>query len=212
MGGQLENYLLQRLPPVEKWIQTLEKQASKENIPIMDQISMNFLTQLVSIKKPSRILEIGTAIGYSALRMHEAYPSASIITIEKDEYRYKQAIKHIKEQNKQENIQVIYGDAEKELDRLIQMEEQFELIFIDAAKSIYKELFRKSCLLLKKEGLILSDNVLFRGYIAGLKEPLPRYKNMTRKIRDYNDWLMSHPDFVTSIVPIGDGLAISKKK
>lgn len=212
MDEELENYLLQRLPRVDEWVLEMEGQAQDENIPIMDQVSMNFLAQLVSINKPKNILEIGAAIGYSSLRMLDAYPSTSIVTIEKDEYRYKQAVKHITEQNKQTNIQVIYGDALEEMSILQKNNEQFDFIFVDAAKGEYKSFFKQACLLLKDNGLILSDNVLFRGYIANLDEPIPKYKNTVQKIREFNDWLVNQPDFITSIVPIGDGLAISYKK
>lgn len=212
MDEQLENYLLKRLPPVDEWVLEIEDQAQAENIPIMDQVSMNFLMQLVSIRKPKRILEIGTAIGYSSLRMLEAHPSTSIVTIEKDEYRYKQAIKHINKQNKQTNIEVIFGEAVDEMTKLTEKDDQFDFIFIDAAKGEYKEFFEQACPLLMNDGLILSDNVLFRGYVANLNKPIPKYKNTVQKIRDYNDWLVKHPDFITSIIPIGDGLAISYRK
>src|SRR5690625_7922551 len=103
MKEQLKRYLLKTLPPVEDWVVELEIQAEQENIPIMDKISINFLKQIVSISKPERILEIGTAIGYSALRMLEAYTNTSIITIEKDKYRYEQNVKNIKQLKKKAN-------------------------------------------------------------------------------------------------------------
>lgn len=211
MEGQLEEYLLKRLPSVEKWVVEIEEQAMTNNIPIMDKISMNFLMQLVSISEPQRILEIGTAIGYSSLRMLEAYENTSIITIEKDEYRFRQAVENINRLQKQTSIKPIYGDARDEMSKFILKNEKFDFIFIDAAKGEYQQYFELARSLLTDDGLILSDNILFRGYVAGVKEPLQKYKKVTEKIRAYNDWLVNVPDFTTTLVPIGDGLAISKK-
>lgn len=209
---QLEHYLRQHLPPVADWAQAMEDQAQKEYIPIMDTVSMNYLAQLITINKPKSILEIGTAIGYSALRMLEAYPATSIVTIEKDEYRFKEAVKYITAQNKQEKIKTIYGDALEEMVTLIEKKETYDFVFIDAAKGSYQEFFELACMLLQNNGLIVSDNILFRGYVANIEQPLPKYKNIVQKIRDYNDWLVTRDDFMTSIIPIGDGIAISYKK
>jgi len=211
MERQLEQYLLKKLPSVEEWVVEIEEQAMANNIPIMDKISMNFLMQLVSISKPQRILEIGTAIGYSSLRMLEAYSNTTIITIEKDQFRFRQAVNNINRLQKQTSIKPIYGDARDEMSKFIQKNEKFDFIFIDAAKGEYQQYFELARSLLTDDGLILSDNILFRGYVAGVKEPLQKYKKVTEKIRAYNDWLVNVPDFTTTLVPIGDGLAISKK-
>lgn len=211
MEGQLKQYLLQNLPPVDEWVIELEKQAVKDHVPIMDKISMNFLMQLVSICKPRKILEIGTAIGYSTLRMFEAYPNTSIVTIEKDKYRYNHAVKNINRLQKQDHIKVICGDAIGEMAKLVLNNEDFDFIFIDAAKGEYQQYFKQACSLLSNDGLIVSDNILFRGYVADVKVPPPKYKKMVEKIRAYNDWLVKLPDFTTTLVPIGDGLAISRK-
>ncbi|HLQ97806.1 MAG TPA: O-methyltransferase [Candidatus Dormibacteraeota bacterium] len=211
MKGQLEQYLLGLLPPDNEWVSDLEKQALHDHVPIMDKISVHFLMQLVSISKPQRILEVGTAIGYSALRMLEAYPSTSIVTIEKDACRYTQAIENIKRLQQDNHIQVIYGDAKEELSSLSSNEEKFDFVFIDAAKGEYQQYFEQASSLLTLDGLIISDNILFRGYVAGDQSPPHRYKNMIKKIRSYNEWLVNLADFTTTIVPIGDGLAISKK-
>lgn len=211
MEGKLNQYLLNTLPRVEEWVAEIEEQAEKDHIPIMDKISMNFLEQLISISKPQRILEIGTAIGYSALRMLEAYPSTSIVTIEKDEYRYKLAVENINRLQKQTSIKPILGDAREEMSRFALQNERFDFVFIDAAKGEYQQYFELARPLLMEEALILSDNILFRGYVANIDEPLQKYKNITEKIRAYNEWLMDLPDFRTTIVPIGDGLAISQK-
>ncbi|OZU89874.1 SAM-dependent methyltransferase [Virgibacillus indicus] len=211
MDEQIINYLQQTLPEKKAWVMELENQAKRDNVPIMDPVSMNFTMQLIRLKKPKKILEIGTAIGYSALRMLEAYPDASITTIEKDEGRYHQAIDNINKQNKEENITVILGDALEKISDLAKNEEVFDFIFIDAAKGQYKRFFELASPLLDHNGLILSDNVLFRGHVAVPDNAHPRHKKMVEKIRQYNELLVQHPDFTTSIVPIGDGIAISLK-
>lgn len=210
-GERLKRYLHDSIPENEKWVTELEAYAQENHVPIMDAVSMHFVQQLIRIQQSKHILEIGTAIGYSALRMLQANPDASIVTMERDEDRYKFAMDVIKEQNKQQQIEVLYGDA---LDLATDMNGRapFDLLFIDAAKGQYQrffELYRSS---IQKGGLIITDNVLFKGYVASPSEDNPRYTKIASKINNYNQWLINHPDFHTSIVPIGDGVAISIKK
>lgn len=211
MEEQLATYLTKVLPIQKNWVTEMEKEAERDNVPIMDPVSMHFIMLLIKLNKPKRILEIGTAIGYSALRMVEAYPETSIVTIEKEEKRYLRAIQHIEEQNKTGNITVVYGDALEKIDDLVAKEESFDLIFIDAAKGQYKRFFELASPMLENGGLILSDNVLFKGYVVHPEKAHSRHEKMVERIQNYNDWLTEHPDFTTSIVPIGDGVAISLK-
>lgn len=211
MEEQLKSYLNKTLPKQKDWITGLAEQAQKENIPIMEPVGMHFVMQLIKLKKPTRILEIGTAIGYSALRMVEAYPDTSIVTIEKDEARYHQAMMNIKKQNKSSNIKVIHGDALDKINQLAEEKDTFDFIFIDAAKGQYKRYFELASPMLTEEGCILSDNVLFKGYVVNPKLAHARHGKIVNKIQNYNEWLTKHPDFTTSIVPIGDGVAISLK-
>lgn len=206
---EMNNYLVELLPDSEKWMEDLEAKATRDNVPIMDAVSMQFVTQLIRMYQPSRILEVGTAIGYSALRMLSAHPEASIVTIERDEARYNQALEEIRKNGKDNSIQVILGDALEEISKL---DGKFDFIFIDAAKGQYKRFFELASPLLSSKGVILSDNVLFRGFVAEPETASKRHKKMVEKIRDYNKWLMQHPNFTTSIVPIGDGVAISVRK
>lgn len=212
MDSLINDYLLQTLPVKENWIKVLEEQAKIDHVPIMDRVSMHFVTQIIQIKKPNTILEVGTAIGYSALRMLDANPNSQIVTIEKDEVRYKQAIQNIKQLNREENIDVIFGDALEKLYELMEKKYKFDLIFIDAAKGQYQRFFELSLPLLNSNGLIITDNVLFRGFVANPEATPKRYEKMVKKIIKYNEFLMSHPDFNTSIVPIGDGVALSSYK
>lgn len=211
MKEELNQYLLENLSPDAKWVKEMEEQADKEFIPIMDKVSINFLMQLIRMTRPKRILEIGTAIGYSSLQMVEAYPDTKIVTIERDTYRYEQAVKYINQYEKQANIKVIHGDALDVLANL-RREAAFDLIFIDAAKGQYQHFFELASPLLSAQGIIISDNVLFKGYVVNSTDVKPKFLKIVNKIRAYNQWLMHHPDYVTSIVPIGDGVAISYKK
>jgi predicted O-methyltransferase YrrM len=212
MDEQTRDYLIKHLPKSEEWVRDLEEKAKVDRIPIMDPIGINFLMQLIRLNKPQRILEIGTAIGYSALRMNEAYPEASITSIERDEIRYQQAVENIAKLGKVDNIQLIYGDALEELVHLAEAEHAFDCVFIDAAKGQYMKFFELAVPLLSKNGFIISDNVLFRGYVMDPTFEHPRYTKMVEKIRVYNEWLANHPMFFTTILPIGDGVAISYRK
>src|SRR5699024_6786648 len=151
-------------------------------------------------------------IGYSALRMLDAKSDMKIVTIERDLNRYHRAVEIIKARNKEENVQVIHGDAKEVLEDLNKEQSQFDFIFIDATKGEYESYFKLASLLLPKHGLIVSDNVLFRGYVASNAFIPPRYKKLVYKLKRYNQWLMEHELFDTSIIPIGDGVALSVKK
>nr|WP_143155590.1 O-methyltransferase [Ornithinibacillus halophilus] len=209
---QVKTYVESHLPIVDKWVVEMEDQAKKGHIPIMDPIGMNFLLQLIRLNKPQQILEIGTAIGYSALRMLEANPNGQIVTIERDDVRYNQAIENINRQKKHNSIKVIHGDALEEISKLNENGDRFDCIFIDAAKGQYQRFFELASPLLTNNGFIVTDNVLFRGYVAEDNFEHPRYKKMVEKIKTFNNWLHNHPDYVTTIFPIGDGVAVSYKK
>src|SRR5690625_1159349 len=134
----IENYLIQTLQDRNQWAYRLEEFAKQNKIPIMDPVSMNFLTQLVLIYKPSTILEIGTAIGYSALRMCDILPSVNIVTIEKNEEMFHIAQKNILDHHKEKSIQLVHGDALTEINKLVEEKITFDFVLIDAAKAQYQ--------------------------------------------------------------------------
>ncbi|WP_249871016.1 O-methyltransferase [Oceanobacillus saliphilus] len=212
MSEKLNNYLIETLPQQHQWVTELEAKAKADNVPIMDRAGIHFVMQLVRMSKPARILEVGTAIGYSALRMLDANPDSSIVTIEKDKERYEEAITTIDKLNRQSKIEVILGDALDKLMELSLQKNTFDLIFIDAAKGQYQRFFELADPMLNKNGIIISDNVLFRGYVANPENVPKRYEKMVERLRKYNEMLMNHPNYTTSIVPIGDGVAISYKQ
>lgn len=211
MDQTLLEYLSSTIKPREPFIQSLEKSAIENQIPIMEPLGIEFLLQLIRIKKPSRILEIGTAIGYSAIRMAQTFPDANVVSVERDQARYEEAIDYINQANLSERIDVILGDAFESADQLIQ-KGPYDLLFIDAAKGQYQRFFELFASSLKQDGVIISDNVLFHGYVADENKDDSRKQKIGQKIRSYNDWLTNHSDYHTVIVPIGDGVAISVRR
>ncbi|MEJ8766609.1 O-methyltransferase [Oceanobacillus sp. HCA-5259] len=212
MNEDIQGYLQELINPATDQVRELEEYAHIHNVPIMESTAIDFLLKQIMIHQPKRILEIGTAIGYSAIRMLEASPEAEIITIERDKQRYEEAVRFIKESQKSEQVDVRFGDALEVLKELQQDKETFDFIFIDAAKGKYRDFFDLAHPLLQKRGWLVTDNVLFRGYVKDEETAPKRYRNMVKKIRAYNQFLSAHPEYITSILPIGDGVMISYKK
>ncbi|SFF52987.1 Predicted O-methyltransferase YrrM [Halobacillus alkaliphilus] len=204
-------YLQSLLPSSTGPLADMEAYAAEKNIPIMEQAGIYFLMQLIRMHRPERILEIGTAIGYSALRMLEASPKSKVVSIERDENRFRDAQHFVHKQGAEDKIQLLFGDA-LDLKEDVQKEGSFDFLFIDAAKGKYEEFFHLYEPLLNEGAVIVSDNVLFKGYVADDSHADKRMAKIARKIRDFNNWLVQHPDYHTTIVPIGDGVAITIKK
>lgn len=204
-------YLAENLPQRSSWQDKLINYAEENKVPIMDEVSMNFVETIVMLNKPVKILEIGTAIGYSALCMNAALPNAEITTIERDSKMIKQATYNINNYQKNHNIKLMPGDALEVLPQLIRREEEYDFIFIDAAKGQYKRFFDYAVKLQGSNGTIITDNVLFHGYVTGEQTENIRLKKLGMKIKDFNEWLMDNKDYQTSIIPIGDGIALSIK-
>jgi len=203
---------IESLTPVStSWAKLLEGYALEHRIPIIEASSMHFIKQLILIHQPKRILEIGTAIGYSALCMHEMLPEAELISIEKNEEMYELALANIKAYAKNDKIKVLKGDALTLLERFSK-EDMFDFVFIDAAKGQYERFFQMIDPLVRQGGLIVSDNILFRDYVTGVQEELPkRFQSLVKKLKLYNENMMKNEAYHSSIIPIGDGLLISVK-
>ncbi|SFJ18251.1 Predicted O-methyltransferase YrrM [Halobacillus dabanensis] len=206
-----EDYLQSLLPEPSTAFSKMESYAKAQKVPIMEPLGIDFLMQLIRIQEPRNILEIGTAIGYSALRMLEAFPECRITTVERDQSRYEDALKYVNQFGAEKRIHAIQGDA-LEVAGVVEKDGPFDLLFIDAAKGKYEEFFHLYAPMLTEKGMIVSDNVLFKGFVADDSNASPRMAKIARKIRTFNEWLVQHPDFHTTIVPVGDGVAITKKK
>ena len=178
----------------------------ENNIPIMKLETKEFLKSLVLISKPKNVLEIGTAIGYSSL-LFSKYSNANITTIEKSKEISEIAKANFSKYNK--NINLINMDAKKALNNFNQ---GFDFVFIDANKSQYEYYFNESLKLLNENGLIVCDNILFRGEITNDDLINRRHITMVKNLRKFLSYITNLDDYVTSIIPIGDGISLTTRR
>ena len=188
--------------------QEMREYAQAHDVPIIDDGGLETILQFLRLKKPKRILEIGSAIGYWST-MISRHTDAQIVTIERDNKNYEKACEYIRCASLVEKIEIHKADA-LEFDVSLFENKMFDVIFIDAAKSAYQRFFEKYEPFLAHDGLIISDNLLFHGHIFADKESLGRnLRDLTRKIKTYSEWLAKHPDYETIFLPLGDGIAFS---
>lgn len=178
----------------------------ENNIPIMKLETKEFLKTLVLISKPKNILEIGTAIGYSSL-LFSKYSNANITTIEKSKDISEIAKANFSKYNKKINL--INMDAKKALNNFNQ---GFDFVFIDANKSQYEYYFNESLKLLNENGLIVCDNILFRGEITNDDLINRRHITMVKNLRKFLSHITNLDEYVTSIIPIGDGISLTTRR
>lgn len=189
-------------------IKEIENYAESNNVPIMQKDGIEYLTNYIKTHNVKRILEIGSAIGYSAIKMCLVGNDITVTTIERDEERYQQALKNIKEFDFEDRIHIIHDDAFE-----VELDDQFDLIFIDAAKSQYIKFFEKFKKNLSKNGAMISDNLSFHGYTK--MEQRIESKNLRQlvgKIRSYITFLQENKEFDTTFYEIGDGISVSTWK
>ena len=189
----------------------IEKEAIDTYVPIIRKEMQTFLKVLLALKKPARILEVGTAVGFSAILMAEYDPvKAQIITIENYEKRIPIARENFKRAGKEAQITLLEGDAAKVLKTL---DEPFDFIFMDAAKGQYINFMPDIMRLLAKDGVLVSDNVLQDGDIIESRFVVTR-RNRTihKRMREYLYELTHHEGLVTTILPVGDGITVSTRR
>ncbi|WP_151410485.1 O-methyltransferase [Anaerococcus sp. Marseille-P9784] len=184
----------------------LRAYAEKHNVPIMNIETKEFIKTILEINKPKTILEIGSAIGYSSLVFYK-YTKANITTIEIDEKTSDIAKNNFKKYNAPINL--INDDAIKALSNINQ---GFDFVFIDANKAHYIDYFKISAKLLNKNGIIIADNVLFRGMVLNDDLVDKRMITIVKRLRNYLAYVVDRDDFKSTIIPIGDGLTLSVKE
>ena len=190
-------------------IKEMKEYANIENVPIMQDEGIEFLTTFIMKKQIKKVLEIGTAIGYSSIMMALSDKDVHITTIERDEVRYLEALKNIKKFKLEERITLIFNDALQ-----VDLDEEFDLIFIDAAKGKNKEFFNQFEKNLAIDGYVITDNMNFHGYVAMNEEEIEskNIRGIVRKIKDYIYFLENHMLYKTTIYNIGDGVAVTERR
>ncbi|PIC73164.1 O-methyltransferase [Sporosarcina sp. P17b] len=196
----------------EPLILEMERYAEEHRVPIMDDAGLYTLIGLLKIQQPKRILEIGSAIGYSAIRLAKAFPDAIIYTVERDTERYEKAVENIERSGLRERITIIHADA-LELDETTLQQQPFDALFIDAAKGQYRKFFDKYSPLVGALGVIYCDNMFMHGMVLLEDADIPkRNRTMIRNLQQFTSWAMRNEQYETSLLPIGDGILIAVKK
>ncbi len=192
-----------------KDIKNIKQYAKENNIPIMQDEGISFLTTLIHKNKIRSILEIGTAIGYSSIIMALTDKNIKITSVERDEKRYLEAVKNIKKFNLEDRITLIFKDALE-----LKVDGNFDLIFLDAAKGQNINFFNNFSKNLNKNGFIVTDNMLFHGYVNKNEEDIKsrNLRGLVRKIKQYHEFLKTSDDYNTSFYNIGDGIAVTTRK
>ena len=204
-------YIESFIHPRNELFLEMESFAKEHHVPIMQLSAIEALNQILRIQKPSTILEIGTAIGYSALRMATALPNCSIVTVERDPERVQYAKQFIARSTVANRITVIEGDA-LEVD-VEKVQSTFDAVFIDAAKGQYMRFFEKYSALVPSGGILYIDNMYMHGLSdLDIKEVPRRKRTMIRNLSKFADWIMKHPDYDSTFFPVGDGLLICMKR
>ncbi len=190
-------------------LKEMKEYAESENVPIMMDEGINFLTNFILKKHVKSVLEIGTAIGYSAIQMALVDPNVVVTTIERDEVRYLEALKNVKAFGLEDRITLIYNDAFD-----VSLSDKFDMIFIDAAKAQNKKLFEMFEKNLEKNGFIITDNLKFHGLVSKKEEEIKsrNLRGLVRKIKDYIEFLKTNTKYETEFFDVGDGISVSTKK
>lgn len=189
-------------------IEEMEKYALVNDIPIMQHEGIDFMCAFIKEHQIKNILEIGSAIGYSAMRMAMLDSQIHVTTIERDQKRYQKAVDYINRSSCETQITLLYGDA-----LTADISGNYDLIFIDAAKAQYIRFFERYEPLLKPKGYIISDNLKFHGFVEHPETATSRnLRQLVGKISRFVEYLKRRDDFDTTFLEQGDGIGISQKK
>lgn len=192
-------------------LEQIEQQAHADGVPIIRKEMESFLRVILMIKKPEKILELGTAVGYSALFMSECVPDSEIITIENYAQRIPVARENIRKAGKEEKITLLEGDALKLMPEL--EAQQFDFVFMDAAKAQYIHFLPEALRLMKSGAVMVADNILQEGDLLESRFAVRRRdRTIHKRMREFLEAVKHHEHLETSIVPLGDGITISIKR
>ncbi len=187
----------------------IKEKALEDHIPIIMDDTLDVIAKILIEKKPKRILEIGAAVGYSAICFSKYLAEGGVIdTIERDENRIEEAKQNFKKVEVENKINLYEGDA---VDILPNLNEKYDVVFIDAAKGKYPFFLKEALRMIKDNGIIIADNILYKGYVMS---DYNKHKQRTavRNLREYIKETTEDPNMITEILDVGDGLAISRLK
>lgn len=206
----IEDYIRSLLPDNNANLKHMEKYAEENHVPIVQPEVAQFLKVLLKLKNPENILEVGTAIGYSALLMAEYTGNhCNITTIERRGDMIDLAKENISKTIYEDRIKILQGEAEEVL---LTLDEKYDFIFLDAAKGQYMDFFNKCIKFLEPGGIIVSDNVLYKGMVATDTLVIRRKKTIVKRLRQFLQYINEIEGYTSSIIPIGDGVAITYRE
>ena len=190
-------------------IKNIKDYANEENVPIMQDEGIEFLTDFIAKNNITKILEVGTAIGYSAIMMASVNPKIKVTTIERDEARYLEAVKNVKKMGLEDRITLVFKDALE-----VNLNEKFDLIFLDGAKGQNINFFEHFEKNLDNDGFVITDNINFHGYVKKDESQIKsrNLRGLVRKIKDYINYLKTSIKYETVFYEKGDGISVTRRK
>ena len=203
----IDIYINSLIEDEDEKLEEFRKKCIDRRLPIIHKEAGQFIKLVINNINAKNIIEIGTNVGYSSIFMSEVMKrQGRVVTLERNERFYLEALENIKSFNLEKNIEVHLGEA---VDILDNINENFDMAFIDASKSYYKIFFDKCVLKMKSGGIIISDNVLYQGMIATDDLVVKRKKTLVRHIREFLEYISHDDRYITSVLPLGDGLSVT---
>ena len=191
---------------IDERLRASRKQALLDGVPVADDETLQFLLVTLATANPKRILEIGTAVGLSGVAMLQACPNARLTTIELEEERHLQALRNFSDFGVVERVTAYLGDAGE---ILAMMDGEYDFVFLDGPKAQYEKYLFDLKRLMKEGAILFSDDVLLFGWVSGEEETPQKRRSIVEKIRSYLQTLTADKDFITSVLYVGDGVALS---
>lgn len=209
---KVKEYINSFYKPVDECMISFRQFGERGMIPIILKETESTLAMILELQRPAKILEIGTAIGYSATFFALSCPDAVIYTIEKDEYAYKAAVSNVKNSGLSDRITLLLGDGQEQTEKLRDEGiRDFDFVFIDAAKSHYKRFLESAITVCHPGSIIVSDNILMHGMtVTEDCDPKDKHKSNIRKMRNYVEFICRDRRLKTTLFSLGDGLAVSR--
>ena len=193
----------------EKYLLELNKISRKNHIPVIKDDGCDFLIDFCKTNQPQKILEIGTAVGYSGSFILLSSQNSTLVTIEKNEKFFEEAKNTFKQMKVSRRVKQILGDAGEEI---LTIKDKFDLIFLDGPKGQYYRYLPTLLGLLEDNGTLIADNVLYRGMVRSGEYVIHKHRSMINNLRKFLNYIENSPELDTKVYDIGDGIAVIKKK